>query len=274
MVADEEGDMANSTHQAPAERLSVRLSDTVFRSIQWVAETGSTNADLLAAARDDAPHGSVLVADYQSAGRGRHGRKWLSDRNEALLVSVLLRPVADTTAGWLVSATAIALVDAVGHLGVAAGIKWPNDLVVASAGGHKKLAGILAESSVTNGRVDAVVVGLGCNVAAVPPQARAIATSIHDEAGSTVDRVELLADVLTRLHRRLESDEPIMAAYRSRSTTIGRTVRVDGHHGVVVGTAVDVDDDGRLILATSTGEELISAGDVVHLRPGDGNTER
>ena len=127
--------------------------------VERVVETGSTNADALAAARAGAPEGLVIMADHQTAGRGRLGRSWEDEPGDSLIVSVLLRPpLAPTQLHRLTQAVALAAKDACSSVGgFRPDLKWPNDLVV----GERKLAGILAESIVEDGRVGAVVVGMG-----------------------------------------------------------------------------------------------------------------
>ena len=176
-----EGGARFDPHDGPADgarRARAALSGTRFGDVRWVAATGSTNADALALARDGAPEGIVVVADHQSAGRGRRDRTWVAPPGGSLLLSVLLRPPA-RVAGAVTMAAGVAMAEAVEQVaGVVAGLKWPNDLVVATPDGERKLAGILAEadwpagSSISGGyRAPApteratVVVGVGLNVA-------------------------------------------------------------------------------------------------------------
>lgn len=165
-----------------ADEVRVALAGTRFGDLRWAAETGSTNSDALALARDGAAEGIVVVADFQAAGRGRRTRSWVAPPGGSLLASVLLRPPAPV-AGAVTMTVAVALAEAVEAVaGVAAGLKWPNDLVV----DDRKLAGILAEADWPAGaNVSAgwreppaharvpVVVGTGLNVAwpaVLPPE--------------------------------------------------------------------------------------------------------
>lgn len=268
--------MSISSSRPPVERVVDGLADTAFRAVTWVHETGSTNADLLEAARNGAAHGTVAVADHQTEGRGRRGRTWVDDPEVALLVSVLLRPDGAIEPSWLVSAASIALAETVRSLGVDAWVKWPNDIVVPSDGTDEKLAGVLAESIVSRGRIEAVVVGVGCNV--TPAAARGVeqATAIEIVAPQAVpvDRVELLVSFLHGFDRLLRqaagpsaADVGLAERYRALSATIGRRVRVEMHDRVVVGLAEDVDGDGRLVVRDTDRRHVITAGDVVHLRP-------
>jgi BirA family biotin operon repressor/biotin-[acetyl-CoA-carboxylase] ligase len=163
-------------------------------------------------------------------------------------------------------AAGLALADAVRDVGgFDAELKWPNDLVV----GDRKLAGMLAETDVRDGRVHRVVVGLGCNVTwgGYPPELEETATACDRVAGRPVDREALLEALLRRLGEHLDELPEVPGRYRARLATLGRQVRVELADGARAGTAVDVDDTGRLIVETDDGRVVVSAGDVVHLRP-------
>ena len=224
-------------------------------TVRHVAETGSTNADLLAdLAAGLVGDRSVLVTDHQTAGRGRLDRRWDAPPGTNLLVSIALAPVPSVAA------------DATHRVGLAAlsavrdvrpdaqvALKWPNDLLV----DDRKLAGILAQRSSTR---DAVVVGLGLNVSWAPDGAARLGSSVRP------------ADVLTRLLRHFdELAEPIGPRYRSELSTIGERVRVELPAGPAVeGTAIDVDDSGRLVVRCDDGAvSAFDVGDVVHVRPGE-----
>ncbi len=255
-----------------AARLRTALAGGLWTSVTVLASTGSTNADLLAGA---GPEGQVLVAEEQTAGRGRMGRSWVSVPGASLTFSVLLRPVSVPPAarGWLPLLAGLAVVSAVRELaGVPATLKWPNDVLV----GGRKLAGVLAEQS-----ADAVVIGIGLNVASpagpLPGAPSALpATSLRAE-GADVAREALLIEVLRHLERRYLAfrDDPdparcgLLAAYRSRCGTLGRDVRVELPGGrVLAGTAEDIDAGGHLLVRVPGGSGLtpVSAGDVSHLR--------
>jgi len=235
--------------------------------ISRLAETASTNTVALAAGAEGEPEGYVVVADHQTAGRGRMGRTWVAAPGTALLVSVLLRPPPEA-AHVAVSAVACAAAAACERVaGVSPALKWPNDLVA----GDRKLAGVLAE---TPGNVACVVVGLGLNVH-VPPDRPAslsgLAVDLDELAGRRVARGELLDAVLMELALRYEGLDRVMDEYRARCSTIGRDVRVVQADSELVGRATAVADDGSLAVATAGGGEVtVSAGDVVHLRPARG----
>ena len=245
-----------------------------------VARTGSTNADLLAAARAGAPDRSVLTAELQQTGRGRLDRSWVSPPGEGLTVSVLLRPtgVPPARLGWLPLLAGLSLLRTIReYTPLAAALKWPNDLLVGPAGGspEAKCAGLLAEADAGGAR-PAVVIGIGLNVRNRRAELPEGASSLHAE-GAEVRRNELLAALL----RRLLEDEAawratggdaeavgLRAAYRVGCATLGRAVRIEQPGGrSLLATAEDVDEDGRLVVRDEAGAtRAVAAGDVVHLR--------
>jgi BirA family biotin operon repressor/biotin-[acetyl-CoA-carboxylase] ligase len=270
-------------------RLARDPAGTRFADVHWVAQTGSTNSDLLARARDGASEGVVLVSDHQSAGRGRQDRRWVAPPGSSLLLSVLLRPPA-VVAGASTMAVGVALVEAVEEItGLGAGLKWPNDLVVPvgdhEAGPDRKLAGILAEadwpvSAASEPKPDerlVVVVGAGLNVswpAELPDELADTAIALNHVLGRDVDRMDLLVAFLRRLEAtygslvRDRSAGRLVETWRQRSATLGRRVRVDLGADDVEGRAVDVTEDGRLVLDTDEGtRRTFAVGDVIHLRP-------
>jgi BirA family biotin operon repressor/biotin-[acetyl-CoA-carboxylase] ligase len=266
--------------RAPLDRAALRRAlvrpGGLWRDLEVVEGTGSTNADLLARALAGEPEGAVLAAEEQRAGRGRMGRTWTSPPRAALTFSVLLKPaVPPGRRGWLPLLTGVAVATAVTQVaGVETTIKWPNDLLTADA----KLAGILAEAS-----GDAVVVGIGLNVSTEPaelpvPRPGALpATSLRAAGATALDRASLLLAILGELEhwyrawQRAGGDPDrsgLRAEYTSLSATIGRTVRAELPGGQALsGPAAGVDSDGRLLVRVSSGSEVaVSAGDVVHLR--------
>lgn len=239
--------------------------------LRHTASTGSTNDDLVQEARLGDRSPTILVADHQTAGRGRLGRRWSdaaagSHRGEAsLLVSFrFVAPVSDAfDRVAAVSAAALAAVSrALPDGGAAVRAKWPNDLLIESSEVSGKLAGVLSEMVDCDPAV--VVVGLGLNVADAPGEPGAVSLA---QAGSAVTRDELLAWMIDELPGYLGDPRKARADPRAASATIGRVVRVERADGTsVVGTAVDIDAAGRLILASDGGEVLIDTGDVFHLR--------
>ncbi len=242
--------------------------------VRRFAEIDSTNAYVLEQARAGAPAGTAALADHQRAGRGRLGRRWEAPPGTGVLLSVLLRPRLEP-ASWHLATAALALAaieacEAVA--GVVAAAKWPNDLVV----GERKLAGVLAEAdpSAPGGAPGsaALVVGIGLNVTWPGPEG-AGGTSLSAEAGRPIAVSEVAEVLLERFGpwaERLELPDGrrrIADALRERCATIGRRVRITQGDGELVGTAVDVDPDGHLVVETEGGRFPVAAGDVVHLRP-------
>jgi BirA family transcriptional regulator, biotin operon repressor / biotin---[acetyl-CoA-carboxylase] ligase len=256
-----------------------------WRDVRVVAQTGSSNTDLLAAARDGAPEGVVLAAESQTAGRGRLGRRWVSPPRAALTFSVLLRPrgVPAGSKGWVPLLAGVAVATALrAETGLDARLKWPNDVLLGGA----KVAGILAEQS-----GDAIVIGAGINVSGRQDELPAAgATSLAMAGAARIDREHLLVGVLAELERWYLAwlgtagpcTEPaagpefagpdadacgLRAEYRRLSGTMGAQVSVSLPGGeVLTGTAQDVDDAGRLVVLAASGLVAVSAGDVVHLR--------
>jgi BirA family biotin operon repressor/biotin-[acetyl-CoA-carboxylase] ligase len=244
----------------------------VLGPVERVDEVDSTNRVLLDRARAGAPEGIVLVADRQTAGRGRLDRRWVSPPGACLLVSVLLRPTLPIEQVYLLSVCAgLAARDACAEVaGVEVGLKWPNDLVVDTDSGTAKLAGILAESVVSAGRVEAVVVGMGLNVR-WDDDLPDTATALDRLSGRSLERDDVLdawVSALTRWYEQVQADPAgVVTGHRSACTTLGRDVQVELPSGLLEGRAVDVTPEGHLVVDTADGRRAISVGDVVHLRP-------
>lgn len=243
-----------------------------WTTLTLVPESASTNADLArASARGEAAPWTVLAAEHQSAGKGRLGRTWTSVPGTGLTFSALV-PVPDQP-GWVPLITGLALVEAItSRYAVRTSLKWPNDLLgqVGDDRAERKVAGILCELT-----AGGIVIGIGLNVdqdeAELPVPG---AGSLRLLAGGHPDgltRERLLLDILDRLADRLtdwgRDPEVVRTAYRGRCVTLGREVRIDlGARGQVPGRAVDVDDDGRLVVDVGGRTEAFSAGDVTHVR--------
>ena len=276
--------MYSDLSRPPLDEKGLRHSLTGARHAPWsrldvVPETGSTNADLMALiAGSDQPDSldrTVLLAESQLRGRGRHGRDFGGAPQAQITMSTVLRlpgvPVA--ALGWLPLLTGVAIVDALREVAeVDAELKWPNDVMV----NGRKVAGILAEAAVTS-PVPIVVLGVGINVTLTEAELPVpTATSLRLEGAECTDRNTLVRATLralaTRVHRwqglRGESAE-LAQDYRDRCGTLGLQVRALLPGGrELLGIARDVDHEGRLLIETGTGELTpVSAADVTHLRP-------
>jgi len=254
----------------------------LWREVEVVRSTGSTNSDLVAlAGAGKAGEGHVLVAEEQTSGRGRLDRRWTAPARSGLFFSVLLKPAGVPVArwGWLPLLTGVAVATGLSRsAGVDTALKWPNDLLVSIGGEERKAGGILAERAGDDG----VVIGVGINVTLrkdeLPvPQAGSLALA----GAVSTDRDPLLRAMLRSLEEwygrwRDAGGDPsvsgLQETYAAGCATLGRTVRAElpGDRSIT-GEAVAVDGDGRLVIATSDGvQEPVGAGDVVHLRPAQG----
>ncbi|MET8529842.1 biotin--[acetyl-CoA-carboxylase] ligase [Micromonospora sp. NPDC005172] len=259
--------------------------------LELYAETGSTNADVSEAAAAGEPEGLVVVAERQTAGRGRRGRVWQSPPRAGIATSVLLRPgeaapdrdwaaVPPTGYGWLPLLAGVALVESVVRLAeLDATLKWPNDLLI----GDAKCAGVLAEAvpGRSAAQPPAIVLGIGLNVTLradeLPVNPTGLpATSLQLAGAAATDRDPLLRALLRALAdwydrwRTAGGDAEasgLRAAYLASCATIGREVRVLLPNGETrTGTATSIDSDGQLQLTTPLETRTISAGDVLHVR--------
>ncbi|MCF8526629.1 MAG: biotin--[acetyl-CoA-carboxylase] ligase [Candidatus Nanopelagicales bacterium] len=274
---------AQGSDERPMADLSADRVEELLRArgLIWplpvvVDVTGSTNADVEALARAGASEGTSVVADQQTAGRGRLDRTWESPRGGGLWVSVLLRPgdVPADRLPWLPLAAGLAVTDALlDACSVRAELKWPNDIVAIAAAcggseGPRKLGGVLS-IVVPGDEGMGVILGIGVNVnmgSADLPSPRA--TSVLLEGGR-VDRGELLAALLQALAARVEQwrqgDPVLVTDYRTRCTTIGRHVDVElPGSAVLTGIVTGIDDGGHLLVSDGESTTTITAGDVIH----------
>jgi BirA family biotin operon repressor/biotin-[acetyl-CoA-carboxylase] ligase len=239
----------------------------IGQSIVYCSSVGSTNEVLKELAAQGAPEGTLVIADEQTAGKGRLGRKWLAPPGTSLLLSLLFRPdLAPNQAPRLTMICSLAIADAIeGLTGLPVGLKWPNDIFIRG----KKAGGILTEAGTTGGRLDYVVVGMGLNVnlaISALPELRGMATSLSQELGQEVSRLELLWRILEGIETRYKSlrrGESPHGEWAARLINLGRQVQVTTPHGVLAGWAEGVDADGALVLRTPDGQrERVLAGDV------------
>lgn len=275
-----------------SDRLNEALArpGSLWREIRVVPEAASTNALVAAEAGAGLGEGLVVVAEKQTAGRGRMGRAWQSPPGAGLTFSVLLRPdqVAPQAWSWLPLLAGVAIVDGISAAtSVRTGLKWPNDVLAmgeptpqdGSAVG-RKLGGVLTEKT-SGPDGDGVVVGIGINVTTTREELPiAEATSLALEGATQTDRASVLAAVLEALEQRYgswraaggDATHELAAAYEDRCVTLGRHVRVElpGSESLQ-GLATAIDGSGRLVVVTEDGagsrEHALAAGDVVHVLP-------
>ncbi|MEV5422363.1 biotin--[acetyl-CoA-carboxylase] ligase [Streptomyces cellulosae] len=278
-------DLERPPLNAAALRRALVREGGLWRELDVVQRTGSTNSDLVARAVGSAGAGGlgegvVLVAEEQSAARGRLDRKWVAPARSGLFFSALLRPgdaVPMERWGWLPLLTGVAVATGLARAGgVDTALKWPNDVLVTVGGEERKAGGILAEASGDGG----VVVGVGVNVSLRADELPVPTAGSLALAGAvSTDRDPLLRAVLRGLEewygrwRAAEGDAGacgLQEAYAAGCATLGRRVRAElPGDRALVGEAVAVDGDGRLVLATEAGvQEPVGAGDIVHLRAG------
>ena len=244
--------------QLDAGRLRTVLGARPYR---FERQIGSTNDVAREWALKGAPHGSVVVADEQVAGRGRFGRPWSAPPGTALLMSVILR-VNNTQVQRLTMLGAVAVAEALDPIVPGqVRLKWPNDVLLAG----RKVAGILPEAIWQSDKIMAVVLGMGINVrvdfAATPLDGRAV--SVEPVAGRAVNRAELLAAVLARIDYWMIRIAALHETWRRRLSTLGQQVTVRAENSTIVGQALDVDENGALILQALDGTiHQIIAGEV------------
>ncbi len=242
--------------------------------VVYLPRAGSTN-DVAHDRAAGAAEGLLVVADEQTAGRGRLDRTWWAPPGAGLLMSLLLRPpLSARQAGQLPMCLGLAAVEAIAQVaGVQVTLKWPNDIVWAG----RKLGGMLTELRLRGEQLDYVVLGLGINVnlmfgpgGAAPVELWATATSLQMAAGRPVARVALLAAILQSCERwydRLLAGAPVHEAWAAQLDTVGREVQVARPAGLLYGVAVGVTPEGGLIVRTAAGQdEVVWAGDVSAVR--------
>lgn len=241
-------------------------------AVEVLDAAASTNEEVAARAAQGATDGLVVVADHQTAGRGRVDRTWETPPGTAVTFSLLLRPDAPTrTWPWLPLLTGYAVDKAMKGNGLEAGVKWPNDVLI----GEKKVAGILVERIETP-EGPAAVVGVGVNVGLTADELPvSTATSLELEMGRPVDRTDVLVEILNAVREAVDAWEMggdqggvrLHESYAAACVTVGRQVRVDLPDGEAIeGLAVEIDPTGRLVVESDGRRHAVAAGDVVHVR--------
>jgi len=240
------------------------------RSVHHFESLASTNDRAYELAENGEPEGALVIAEGQTRGKGRLGRKWESPKTGGLYMSIVLRPDADMDEIPAITVIAgISITDAVEKTcGVHAELKWPNDVL--SKG--KKLGGILTEIKAQPDMVDFLILGIGVNVNTAAGKLPAEATSLSMECGHSVGRLELLRYVLEEFEKnylvfRVKGFAPFREKYKKISMMLGRRLKVSEHHRMVEGTAVDIDEKGALIIRADNGTlQRIFSGDVLLCR--------
>lgn len=282
MTDARKGEKVKATGKLAQQQIARVLgASPLWRRVIHQPSVGSTNDVAKDLAAQGAPEGTVVVADRQTAGRGRLGRRWRAPVGTCLLCSILFRPrLSASQVNRLTMLCSLAAADAVKELaGIEASLKWPNDLVVESQAsdhglhGWHKLAGILTETGMVGDRLDFAVVGIGLNVNVptdVLPELAPKATSVLAETGREVDRLALLAALLKGIEHRykqLQAGENPRDEWAARLVTLGERVAVTAGERVLTGVAESVDENGALLLRTSDGKRhRLLAGDVTLAR--------
>jgi BirA family biotin operon repressor/biotin-[acetyl-CoA-carboxylase] ligase len=234
----------------------------------WLRSTGSTMKDAAGLAARGEPHGTVVVAEAQTAGIGRHGHSWYSESGGGLYLSIILRlPLAPDALPVLTMALGLATQCAVDDIaGVSCDLRWPNDLLL----NDKKLAGIMVQATDLPGTKGVLIAGIGLNVnqPAFPPELRTIATSLRIETGVEHSKEALLDRIVAESlkYASLLADRgkaPILRQFEARSSYVsGKSVEVDGSNRTIAGITAGLDENGFLLVRTATGTETIVTGGV------------
>lgn len=238
--------------------------------VRYFDSIGSTNDEALAWAAQGAPDLSIVIADEQTAGRGRLDRKWFTPKGSALAFSLILRPANNTPLSRTVGLAALSIADACAKFGLSPQIKWPNDILL----NGKKIAGILIETIWSGDQVTALVIGMGVNVLkqSIPPadQLKFPATSLETELGRPLEREGFLQEVLSRLaaHRSEMDSDRFMIAWENYLAYKNQAVQItNGAKETMIGELAGLGADGSLLLRDPLGNQLtVHVGDV-SLRP-------
>ena len=273
--------MADPVQSIPLEAASIeqRLTTcSLGRPLHLFAELDSTNTTAFTLGSSGAPHGTAVLAEAQTAGKGRLGRQWISPPFLNIYCSLILKqPKLSRHASWIPLVTGLALAEATRRFcNIEISLKWPNDLLHVG----KKIGGILCESASQNSQVSTCIVGFGLNVNGrepdFPEELRPLATSYHLATRKFHDRNGLIADIFNQLENwydcvESEQFEHVRTSYATLCVTLGRKVEIAGVEGETIhGTAIDIGKDGSLLVsAMQAGKSRtleIRAGDVQHLR--------
>ncbi len=239
----------------------------------YFREIDSTNNFAKQLASEGYPEGTVVIAECQSAGRGRRGRQWHSEPGQGIFMSLILRPALPVKElSRITMFIAVAIVDTLNEVGIKSGIKWPNDVLI----NGRKIAGILTEAVTDMDGIEYIVTGIGLNVNTLikdlPEEFRGIATSVREAAGRSVPRIELLQGLLLQLESRYQQlitggFSDILEKVRSLSLVIGHDIIIDSVNGITEGRAIDIDNNGFLMVRDATGNiHHVMSGEIL-LKP-------
>ncbi len=244
----------------------------IGKELSLLPEVVSTNSLAMEMATNGAPEGTVVVAETQTGGKGRLGRKWISPKGN-LYLSVILRPDIPAYKAPLITLMgAVAVASAIRRqCELKARIKWPNDILISG----KKVSGLLTEMSAEQDRIRHIVLGIGVDVnmepESLPPDVRALTTTLAAETGEKVDRTGLLQQLLKELDRWyavfLANEQDVIREWKSLNMTVGNRVAVSGAGARLEGLAQGIDSEGRLIIKLNDGAtHRVAAGDVTILK--------
>jgi len=245
-------------------------SRVLGRAVAYFDTVDSTNTIAYELAKDGAREGTIVVAEFQKKGKGRLAREWVSPRYKGIYASIILRPdLTPFEAPKLTLITAVSVAQAIRAVtGVAASIKWPNDILV----NNKKIAGILTEMEAEQDSVKFIILGIGVNVNTKKSDLPKGASSLLEESEAKIPRIELLKSILESIEVNYKAYKRdgftnIKREWRDLSATLGKRVRASCMHRTIEGEAVDIDPDGALRIRLDTGfYEKVLAGDILLLR--------
>jgi BirA family transcriptional regulator, biotin operon repressor / biotin---[acetyl-CoA-carboxylase] ligase len=277
---------ASVTDQLNIDRLQRSLRTHSFgKTLRYIPTTASTNADALAYLQQHTEpaslNGMAILAECQTAGRGRRGRAWYSPPHGNIYTSVIVVPAPGGNRpgpwlSWVPLFSALAVAECLSsHTGLAVSVKWPNDLLI----GERKLGGILCEQTAAPDGTTAIIIGIGLNINATldsfPDELRAGATSLATEGNRSFDRMAILADLYFRLEQRVDRlllDGPtgMIDEFTQRCSTLGHRVRVTlEEQGVVQGIAESIGPDGCLCLRVVPDTDEVPHGSLLEIRSGE-----
>jgi BirA family biotin operon repressor/biotin-[acetyl-CoA-carboxylase] ligase len=243
---------------------------SIGKKVYYFESLASTMNEAMELGIKGAPEGSLVLAESQTRGRGRLGRRWFSPRYKGIYSSLILRPkIPPQQASVLTLLSAVSICEAIKEVtGIDAQIKWPNDILVAS----KKLGGILTEINAEMDEVNFVIIGIGLNVNNEKKDLINTATSLKEYKKEKINRLQLLQELLRRIEEnytlfQAKSAQPIIEKWLCYNVTLGKRVKVHSHKECIEGEAVDIDTDGGLLIREDSGlTKKVMAGDVVHCR--------